>query len=155
MVELPKAAKPAVQRIMVRSYSRSTLSLARARRGRTYRIFAQLTYVRPLRGRYVILLWNRRLRSLRSLHQRLWIFAAFGDALASDKIERGDTRLRYFSFIKCESSIYNKEKTEETTKQRKEIINKRRDYKEKRITRRENSQEEGIHKKRICKKRWD
>ena len=52
-----------------------------------------------------------------------------------------------------ESSIYNKEKTEETTKQRKEIINKRRDYKEKRITRRENSQEEGIHKKRICKKR--
>ena len=49
--------------------------------------------------------------------------------------------------------IYNKEKTEETTKQRKEIINKRRDYNEKRIPRRGNSQEEGIHKKRICKKR--
>ena len=59
---------------------RSTLSLARARRGRTYGIFAQFACVRPLRGRYVILLWNRRFRSLRSLHQRLWIFAAFGDA---------------------------------------------------------------------------
>ena len=34
MVELPKAAKPAVQRIMVRTSSRSTLSLARARRWR-------------------------------------------------------------------------------------------------------------------------
>ena len=44
--------------------------------------------------------------------------------------------------------IYNKEKTEEITKQRKEIINKRRDYNEKRIPRRENSQEEEIHKKR-------
>ena len=37
---------------------------------------------------------------------------------------------------------------EETTKQRKEIINKRRDYNEKRIPRRGNSQEEEIHKKR-------
>ena len=45
-------------------------------------------------------------------------------------------------------SIYNKEKTEETTKQRKEIINKRRDYKEKRILRRGNSREEKIHEKR-------
>jgi len=33
---------------------------------------------------------NRRLRCLRQLNQRLWIFAAFGDASASDKIERGD-----------------------------------------------------------------
>jgi len=50
--------------------------------------------VRPLRGRFIILLLNRRLRSLRSLHQRLWIFAAFGDALASYKVERGDACLR-------------------------------------------------------------
>ena len=33
---------------------------------------------------------NRRLRSLRSLHQRLWMFALFEDALASDKVKRGD-----------------------------------------------------------------
>ena len=39
---------------------------------------------------FIILLWNRRLRSLRSLHQRLWMFALFEDALASDKVKRGD-----------------------------------------------------------------
>ena len=42
---------------------------------------------------------------------------------------------------------------EETTKQRKEIINKRRDYNEKRITRRGDSREEDIHKKRIFTRR--
>ena len=36
--------------------------------------------VRPLRGRFFILLLIRRFRSLRSLHQRLWMFAAVGDA---------------------------------------------------------------------------
>ena len=43
-----------------------------------------------------------------------------------------------------EGAYINKEKTEETTKQRKEIINKRRDYKEKRIKRRGYSQEEDL-----------
>ena len=57
-------------------------------------------------------------------------------------------RKRGLYIIEEKEPIYNKEKTEETTKQRKEIINKRRDYKEKRITRRGNSQEEKIHKKR-------
>ena len=52
------------------------------------------TFVRPLRGRSYHHSLNRRLRCLRQLNQRLWIFAAFGDALASDKVERGDARLR-------------------------------------------------------------
>ena len=47
-------------------------------------------YVRPLRGRSYHHSLNRRLRCLRQLNQRLWIFAAFGDALASDKIEQDD-----------------------------------------------------------------
>ena len=37
---------------------------------------------------------DRRLRCLRQLNQRLWIFALFEDALASDKVERGDACLR-------------------------------------------------------------
>ena len=55
--------------------------------------------------------------------------------------------------IEEQGLIYNKEKTAEITKQRKEIINKRRDYNEKRITRRENSREEDIHEKRIFTRR--
>ena len=51
---------------------------------------AQLAYVRPLRGRFYHHSWDRRLRCLRQLNQRLWMFAAFGDALASDKVKRGD-----------------------------------------------------------------
>ena len=66
---------------------------------------------------------------------------------------REDLRKRSLYIIGEGAYIYNKEKTEETTKQRKEIINKRRDYNEKRITRRGDSREEDIHKKRICKKR--
>ena len=62
------------------SPSRSTLSLARARRGRTYGVCLRLASVRPLRGRLVCFSVKiRRLRSLRSLHQRLWIFALFED----------------------------------------------------------------------------
>ena len=64
----------------LQSPSRSTLSLARARRGRTYRVCLRLASVRPLRGRLVCFSVKiRRLRSLRSLHQRLWIFALFED----------------------------------------------------------------------------
>ena len=66
---------------------------------------------------------------------------------------REDQRNRSL-YIRGEGAyIYNKEKTEETTKQRKEIINKRRDYNEKRITRRGDSREEDIHKKRIFTRR--
>ena len=62
----------------LQSPSRSTLSLARARRGRTYGVCLRLASVRPLRGRLVCFSVKiRRLRSLRSLHQRLWIFALF------------------------------------------------------------------------------
>ena len=61
---------------------------------------------------------------------------------------REDLRKRSLYIIGEGAYIYNKEKTEETTKQRKEFINKRRYYNEKRILRRENSQEEKIHKKR-------
>lgn len=56
-----------------------SISSWRPRRGRTYGAFLQLAYVRPLRGRYFILLLIRRFRSLRSLHQRLWMFALFED----------------------------------------------------------------------------
>ena len=64
----------------LQSPSRSTFSLARARRGRTYRVCLRLASVRPLRGRLVCFSVKiRRLRSLRSLHQRLWIFALFED----------------------------------------------------------------------------
>ena len=62
-------------------------------------------------------------------------------------------RKRGLYIIEKKGLIYNKEKTEETTKQRKEIINKRRDYNEKRITRRGDSREEEIHKKRIFTRR--
>ena len=37
-----------------------------------------------------IIMGDRRLRSLRLLNQRLWMFALFEDALASDKVKRGD-----------------------------------------------------------------
>ena len=57
--------------------------------------YLQLVYVRPLRGRFFILLLIRRFRSLRSLHQRLWMFAAIGDAC-----------LRWMS-IKCVSCCVN------------------------------------------------
>ena len=64
----------------LQSPSRSTLSLARARRGRTSGVCLRLASVRPLRGRLVCFSVKiRRLRSLRSLHQRLWIFALFED----------------------------------------------------------------------------
>ena len=66
---------------------------------------------------------------------------------------REDQRKRSLYIIGEGAYIYNKEKTEETTKQRKEIINKRRDYNEKRITRRGDSREEDIHKKRIFTRR--
>ena len=59
------------------------MKIKRPRRGRTYGIFAQFACVRPLRGRSYHHSLNRRLRCLRQLNQRLWIFAAFGDALAS------------------------------------------------------------------------
>ena len=67
----------------------------RPRRGRTQANCANIPYVRPLRGRFYHQSLNRRLRCLRQLNQRLWIFAAFGDALASDKVERGDAFQRW------------------------------------------------------------
>ena len=66
---------------------------------------------------------------------------------------REDLRKRSLYIIGEGAYIYNKEKTEETTKQRKEFINKRRYYNEKRITRRGDSQEEEIHEKRILTRR--
>ena len=69
--------------------------IKRPRRGRTQASCSNIPYVRPLRGRSYHPSWNRRLRCLRQLNQRLWIFAAFGDALASDKVERGDAFQRW------------------------------------------------------------
>ena len=37
----------------------------------------------------ITIFWNRRLRSLRLLNQRLWIFAAFGDACSNKKAALG------------------------------------------------------------------
>ena len=54
--------------------------IKRPRRGRTQATCANIPYVRPLRGRSYHYSWNRRLRCLWQLNQRLWIFAAFGDA---------------------------------------------------------------------------
>ena len=51
--------------------------IKRPRRGRTWTSFNYTPYVRPLRGRFYHLSWDRRLRCLRQLNQRLWIFAAF------------------------------------------------------------------------------
>ena len=89
----------------------------RPRRGRTQASCSNTQYVRPLRGRFHHHHGDRRLRCLRLLNQRLWIFALFEDAsaaqpavkdirpllaLASDKVKRedgstiimGDRRLR-------------------------------------------------------------
>ena len=52
----------------------------RPRRGRTQASCANIPYVRPRRGRCYHHSLDRRLRCLRQLNQRLWIFAAFGDA---------------------------------------------------------------------------
>ena len=46
---------------------------------------------------FCFLMSCRRFRSLRSLHPRLWIFAAVGDALASDKVWRGNAFLSLMS----------------------------------------------------------
>ena len=48
----------------------------RPRRGRTQANCSNIPYVRPLRGRSYHHSLNRRLRCLRQLNQRLWIFAA-------------------------------------------------------------------------------
>ena len=48
----------------------------RPRRGRTQASYTNIPYVRPLRGRSYHHFLNRRLRCLRQLNQRLWIFAA-------------------------------------------------------------------------------
>ena len=61
----------------------------RPRRGRTQASYANIPYVRPLRGRSYHHFLNRRLRCLRQLNQRLWIFAAFGDACSNKKAALG------------------------------------------------------------------
>ena len=50
--------------------------IKRPRRGRTQASSAKTSYVRPLRGRSYHHSLHRRLRCLRQLNQRLWIFAA-------------------------------------------------------------------------------
>ena len=47
--------------------------------GSCERAVTHVPYVRPLRGRSSHTRGDRRFRSLRSLHQRLWTFAPFGD----------------------------------------------------------------------------
>ena len=86
----------------LQSPSRSTLSLARARRGRTYGVCLRLASVRPLRGRLVCFSVKiRRLRSLRSLHQRLWIFALFEDVSSLAEVLKTIETIGTIFFLAC------------------------------------------------------
>ena len=67
---------------------KTSASEDRPRRGRTQASRKHTPYVRPLRGRSYPHHGGRRLRSLRLLNQRLWIFALFEDARLQAGTER-------------------------------------------------------------------
>ena len=105
----------------------------RPRRGRTQASCSNTQYVRPLRGRFHHHHGDRRLRSLRLLNQRLWIFALFEDASAAQPtvmdIRRRRRRLleidEHYKHAKillciCESSTKKEKKERKRKKERKE-----------------------------------
>ena len=82
----------------------------RPRRGRTQAGCANIPYVRPLRGRSYHHSLNRRLRCLRQLNQRLWIFAAFllwqATKSSAATLSRDDNQLKMCLLCTCESSAF-------------------------------------------------